>query len=304
MRQRFRVGRVVILLAIVALAAAGRSGPTAASPQAASAPPPSNVESYARDERALIALGKALFWDVQLSSDSTVACASCHFHAGADHRLYNQLSSSEVPAGAPRLLTPADFPFAREAMEAGRRIASAGIHAGRFVAIGRNGLPDAAAQDGGERDTRGHYRQVDSRNAPSVINAAFYFRGFWDGRASDTFNGRTPYGDDDPTARVLVDADGQLSALRVRIEHASLASQAVEPPIQSTEMSYDGRSWPSIGKRVLAARPLATQVVAQDDSVLGCVRQPRRARPVTRTDVSGDAQRCVQRRGTGARTKW
>ena len=30
-------------------------------------------------------LGKALFWDIQIGSDGQ-ACASCHFHAGADIR--------------------------------------------------------------------------------------------------------------------------------------------------------------------------------------------------------------------------
>jgi cytochrome c peroxidase len=38
-----------------------------------------------------IALGKALFWDQQAGSDGN-ACASCHFHAGADTRLRNQLN--------------------------------------------------------------------------------------------------------------------------------------------------------------------------------------------------------------------
>ena len=33
-----------------------------------------------------IALGKALFWDQQAGSDG-IACASCHFAAGADTRL-------------------------------------------------------------------------------------------------------------------------------------------------------------------------------------------------------------------------
>jgi len=41
-------------------------------------------------EWALV-LGKALFWDQQAGSDG-VACASCHFNAGADIRLTNQLS--------------------------------------------------------------------------------------------------------------------------------------------------------------------------------------------------------------------
>lgn len=38
-----------------------------------------------------IVLGKALFWDHQTGSDGN-ACAGCHFHAGADTRLRNQLT--------------------------------------------------------------------------------------------------------------------------------------------------------------------------------------------------------------------
>ena len=47
------------------------------------------------DEAKAIALGKALFWDVNVGSDG-MACASCHFHAGADHRLNNQLSNARA----------------------------------------------------------------------------------------------------------------------------------------------------------------------------------------------------------------
>lgn len=42
-------------------------------------------------KRWAIVLGKALFWDQQVGSDK-VACASCHFNAGADTRLRNQLN--------------------------------------------------------------------------------------------------------------------------------------------------------------------------------------------------------------------
>ena len=37
-------------------------------------------------------------------------------------------------------------------------------------------------------------RQVTGRNAPSVINAGFFTRLFWDGRANATFNGEDPFG--------------------------------------------------------------------------------------------------------------
>ena len=41
------------------------------------------LSTYVRDRRAAIALGKALFWDMQVGSDGIQACGSCHFRAGA-----------------------------------------------------------------------------------------------------------------------------------------------------------------------------------------------------------------------------
>src|SRR3954447_8530343 len=57
-----------------------------------SVPKPGNLSHFVADEKAAVVLGKALFWDMQASSDNQMACASCHFHAGADNRLKNQLS--------------------------------------------------------------------------------------------------------------------------------------------------------------------------------------------------------------------
>ena len=48
------------------------------------------------DQNALVVLGKALFWDMQSGSDGRTACATCHFHAGADHRVQNQLSGPDA----------------------------------------------------------------------------------------------------------------------------------------------------------------------------------------------------------------
>src|SRR4051794_38574838 len=36
------------------------------------------------NQAAAVRLGKALFWDVQAGGDGQVACATCHFHGGAD----------------------------------------------------------------------------------------------------------------------------------------------------------------------------------------------------------------------------
>ena len=56
-------------------------------------PQPTNVAVYVKDQQALVVLGKALFWDSQAGSDGKTACASCHFHAGADHRVTNILGA-------------------------------------------------------------------------------------------------------------------------------------------------------------------------------------------------------------------
>ena len=37
-------------------------------------------------------LGKALFWDMQVGGDGIQSCATCHYHAGADHRKKGQMS--------------------------------------------------------------------------------------------------------------------------------------------------------------------------------------------------------------------
>ncbi len=55
-------------------------------------PLPEQLGQYVKNRRAAVALGKALFWDMQVGSDGVQACASCHFHAGADNRTRNQLS--------------------------------------------------------------------------------------------------------------------------------------------------------------------------------------------------------------------
>src|ERR1700730_8369970 len=54
-------------------------------------PPVPGIGSIVKDTAAAIALGKALFWDVEAGSDGQ-ACASCHSNAGADNRTKNSMS--------------------------------------------------------------------------------------------------------------------------------------------------------------------------------------------------------------------
>jgi len=92
------------------------------------APRPSNIADFIQDEKSAIVLGKALFWDTQVSSDGVQACASCHFHAGADNRSRGQLSPGLLlvdSSGKPQpdrslrigamihQLAAGDFPFRR-----------------------------------------------------------------------------------------------------------------------------------------------------------------------------------------------
>ncbi len=247
-----------------------------------SIPRPSNLDRYVVDEKALVVLGKALFWDMQLGSDGRTACATCHFHAGADHRQQNQFSNPHGPFPANHAISLGDFPFRvfsdiadnRSALlkDIGWRSGSAGVFRRIFSDLTADGLSEEAVDiaDISGFNTNGfNLRQVTPRNTPTVINAVFNVRNLWDGRASDIFTGLTPFGDSDPRANVIAVRDALIVRERVRIDNSSLASQAVGPPMNDVEMSYEGRTWPNLGKRMLALRPLALQRVDPDDSVLG-----------------------------------
>ena len=245
-----------------------------------SVPPVPGLDRYVRDRGALLVLGKALFWDMQVGSDGRTACGTCHFHAGADHRSRNQLSNPAGPFEANHQQVWDDFPFRlfadlndnRSAVvrDSAQRSASAGmfnrVFSGLTGAAGENG---ADAADAPAFQVSGlNVRQAGPRNTPTVINAAFHVRSFRDGRASDIFTGRTPFGDDDPNWNAVAVASGQLVFEKVRLANSSLASQAVAPPVNPVEMSYRGRTWPVIGRKLLPMRPLALQQIAPDDSVL------------------------------------
>ncbi|MBM3736830.1 MAG: cytochrome C peroxidase [Acidobacteria bacterium] len=243
-------------------------------------PEPPALGDYVADRTALVALGKALFWDMQAGSDGRTACASCHFHAGADHRIEHQIADPlhEFPTNV--TLDPVMFPFRVLAdplnrgsvvtRDTGMRVGSMGLFLRKFVDI----VPGQATEIGEELADRvefssagRHLRQVTSRNAPTVINSVFTVLNFWDGRANRVFNGFDPAGDARPG--ILTVSGGQLTRAPVSLDRASLASQAAGPILDTGEMSYKGRTWPKIGKKILSLPPLALQQVAAGDSVLG-----------------------------------
>jgi cytochrome c peroxidase len=255
------------------------------------------------DQAAALQLGKALFWDMNLGSDG-VACATCHFHAGADRRFRNQLDTgvrheksptgitfektASGAAGGPNYtLKSGDFPMYRLEDPIDKKskvlfstddvVSSSGAFFGELQSVKSEGdgndvcksLPDPIFHAGS-----GNTRRVATRNAPSVINAAFSYRGFWDGRANNLFNGETAFGPRDKESGVWEIIDGKPVKTHPLLKNAALASQAVAPPLDMKEMSCTLRSFPLIGRKLLKRRPLEFQDIHPEDSVLGAVRDP------------------------------
>jgi len=248
---------------------------------------PANLYQFVKNKQAAIRLGKALFWDMQVGSDGMTACATCHFSAGIDKRAKNTLHPGNdgifnVLPGPNQTLQPTDFPFhQRQApgdfqssaiiSDSDDRVGSQGVRLKQFVNIVLgsrfdNGvdIPDPIFNVNGV-----NVRAVTGRNTPPVINAAFNFTNFWDGRASAFFNGVNPFGPLDSTAGVWFNVNGSLVKQPVSIMFASLASQATGPPLSDVEMSFRGRTFPQLARKMLSLTPLAVQFVHPDDSELG-----------------------------------
>lgn len=250
------------------------------------------------NKTAAISLGKALFWDTNVGSDG-MACASCHFHAGADRRIKNQvapggqstpvanqqfaISSLGDLLGANNVLSLSDFPlhrrqnplqeFSQIVFNSNNVVGSSGTFGGELRSVNRSGsMVDDCRRDADVLFHAGNIgtRRVTPRNAPSVINAIFNHRSFWDGRANNVFNGSSPWGERDPDAGVWVKInDQQLIKERLHLINSSLASLATAPPLNSTEMSCKNRTLKNIARKLLSRRPLENQKVHWNDSVLG-----------------------------------
>ena len=162
-------------------------------------------------------LGKALFWDEQLSSTQTVSCGTCHRPAegGSDPRTVLTGMSSRNP-GFDNTFNTGDDVF------------------------GSPGVP-LNNLDGTYSLSPffGFNEQVTGRKTPSYLNAGYSFDGlFWDGRASSVFR--------DPLTNAVLLASG-----------ASLESQVLGPPLSSAEMAHGNRNWTQVAQQVAAAKPLA-----------------------------------------------
>ena len=305
-----RVGIVIqATLSVMAMGMVLYSGPSTAqlfSLKTVPVPFPLDLGNHMKNQFAMEQLGKALFWDMQVGSDGVQACATCHFHAGADNRTNNQLSpgilagddqfgNNNIGLPAPAAdayrvnmeLTSTHFPLHRLADQhmAGEPlenpsnvvvdnndvVSSQGVELMQFVDIVIGDPVDLGSPiaDPVFNIDGTNIRRVEPRNTPSVINTVFNFDNFWDGRAKNIFNGNNPFGEADPRQHLFTNQTGNLAAEELRLRQSSLASQAVGPPLSNFEMSFDGRTWPKIGKKMLSLKPLAQQKVEVSDSRLG-----------------------------------
>jgi hypothetical protein len=274
-------------------------------------PLPTQIGRVVRNQALAERLGKAWFFEMGIGSDGVQACASCHFHAGADSHPRNQVSPGllrvagerrgdvlgflqAAPAadesfevlGPNQTLLREDFPFVRDIGDgANVRViggvlapapgnsndvsSSQGIALGDFVAV----TPGVLVDQGIARfDPVFHagprtLRRVEPRNTPTTINAVLNFFNFWDGRANPLFNGVNPFGIQDPEARVFFAAGNTIARETLALDNASLASQAVGPPLSHFEMSFgnggsNARTFRELGRKLLPLQALSIQEVA------------------------------------------
>ena len=178
-------------------------------------PPNAPVENPVTATKAY--LGKALFWDEQLSSTRTVSCGTCHrgSEGGSDPRTAVNDARSRNP-GADNVFNTADDAFG-----------SPGVPL--------NNLDGTYSMS----NLFGFGEQVTGRKAPSYLNAGYTRNGlFWDGRADDIFR--------DPLTNAIVISG-----------YGGLESQVLGPPLSAAEMGHGGRNWSQVAARVAASKPLA-----------------------------------------------
>ena len=203
---------------------------------------PNIKSSFGSAEQLLLGrmLGKALYWDEQLGSGNggRMACASCHYQAGADSHPSRVADGSFVVEGEfthdgnPRIIR-----------------GSLGVRAAEFLGIQLDG--DGIPQAYDHVNNLGDWLVTD-KNAPAAVDSNS-IHNFWDGRANNTFNGVDTTGAPIPP---LVTSSGSRSVL---IDNASQASQAVGPVNSSVEMAAAGRTAADVGFKMLNAIPLRYQ---------------------------------------------
>ena len=211
-------------------------------------PPPGNPQSPSK-----VQLGKLLFWDEQLSSSRTVACATCHVpeSGGSDPRSDPSLAGNVHPGADLSFGTPDDVHGSPGVVR--------GVASGSYATSALFGLAP----------------QVTGRKAPSSINAAYAPLLFWDGRATGTFR-------DPVTNAIVLNAGAALESQSVgpivsdvemahagrdwaqvvaRVEESAplRLSPAVPPPLAAF---VNGRDYPAIFQEVFGTSAVTPARIA------------------------------------------
>ncbi|MCA9034276.1 MAG: hypothetical protein KDA91_04045 [Planctomycetaceae bacterium] len=172
-------------------------------------------------------------------------------------RLIQGLNPDQLRAA--RNLSRAFSPF-KEEVEAGLKSQSVRAPASEPT-VGSTAKPE-----------QGTFRKREERlaNAPTVVNAAMNDRLFHDGRAANVFNGYDHLGDEagrDGYGKWTYQG-GRWRRVLIRIPDAALASQATGPLLSAAEMSWFGRQYHHVAKKLLGRYPLKNQEVSKSDSHL------------------------------------
>jgi cytochrome c peroxidase len=215
--------------------------------------------------------------------NTDVVATDFPFHKGAQDTLTTDSDDVMSSMGVSRFKTFTDIPVIGTFLPAVNGVKALPPDVGTLV-------PDPVVVNQG-------LRRVEPRNTPTMHGAAYNFDNFWDGRARFTYNGGSVFGPSDPTSHIFI-TDGagikgatmgdmrpdliveepEVAEQPVRVKFSSLASQAMGPPLSDFEMSFAGRNWAKIGKKLLqgslaptanSVTPLANQLVATNDSRLG-----------------------------------
>ena len=223
----------------------------------AQGPGPGPVTFYVPPENPITVsktrLGKALFWDEQLSSTRTTACGTCHIPAagGSDPRTADPAFFSTNPGPDGAFGTPDDIQ-------------------------GSPGVPRSGADGKYISDPiYGLNVQVTGRKSPPAINAGSTLRLFWDGRAEGAFS-------DAVTGEILIPfgaaleiqalgppgADAEMaheardwSQILVRLTNSEPLALAAEVPTD-LETWIAGRSYPQLFNEVFGDDELTSGRVA------------------------------------------
>jgi Di-haem cytochrome c peroxidase len=183
-------------------------------------------------------------------------------------------------------LTANDFPFHSGTSDTNDIASSMGVFHAQFTAIGfpaDSGTTSLSFPGSvfNVDDRAGHtvlVKNVEPRNTPTVINAIFSHRNFWDGRARAEFNGVDPFGGLDPAAQVIKAVPTcaacptkKVVLTQISVGRMSTGSQADGPPLSDLEMSFAGRRFPELGRKMLnpSFTALRQQLVSITDSVFG-----------------------------------